>query len=360
MVARERTVLKKILFGKLNKWIYIGIAIVFILPAFLPSAFRFYIYLASSILVYGLAATSCNLALGYGGIFQFHHAIFYGVGAYGAALAISRMGLSPWIAFICGPLISALLGLIMGLLCMRLSKLYFGMLQISLGSLVWAIIYRWYSFTGGDDGIHGIPMPEILSSPKAAYYFTLIIVSLSLFILYRIIKSPFGIALQGIRDNSVRSEMIGINVRLHQLLTLVIAGFFAGIAGVLFVVVDNTVFPDMMFWTVSMEMVIMCLLGGWFNFMGPMAGAAAVIIIRTFSSVLVESLVKLITGIFGTVLSESVITFLKNFASAFPSYWTLVLGVICALVIFFLPNGVLGYFDGLRNRRKAITVTSNN
>ncbi|HOP84926.1 MAG TPA: branched-chain amino acid ABC transporter permease [Syntrophorhabdaceae bacterium] len=292
-------------------WGFIGLIILFIFPLFLP---RFYVYLISIILLTGLLATSLNIVLGYGGIFQFHHAVFYGAGAYATALMIIKSGLTPWLGFLVGPLVSVLLSLIMGIICIRLSKLYFGMLQISLGSLVWIIVYRWYSFTGGDDGIHGVPLPDIISSPTSAYYFTLVITLISIFIMYKIIKSPFGSALQGIRDNPVRSEMIGINVKRHQLLALIIAGFFAGIAGSLFVVVDNTVFPDMLFWTLSLEILIMCLLGGWFSFLGPMLGAAIIILLRTF-------------------------------VSTFTSYWTLVLGILMMFVIFFLPNGVLGYIE---------------
>ncbi len=297
--------------------LYIAIAILLLFPLFLP---RFYIYLISIILLYGLLATSLNIVLGYGGIFQFHHAVFYGVGAYGIALVLTKTGLPSWIGFIIGPLISAVLSLIMGLICIRLSKLYFGMLQISLGSLVWAIVYRWYSFTGGDDGIHGISVPELLQSANGAYYFTLIITVISMWLMYRIIKSPFGSVLQGIRDNPVRSEMIGVNVKKHQLLGLVIAGFFAGVAGVLFVVVDNAVFPDMMFWTFSLEVLIMCLLGGWFSFLGPMLGATVIVVLRTF-------------------------------VSTFTVYWALVLGILMILVIFFLPNGILGYVEEIIKRR---------
>jgi len=292
-------------------WLGAGIIVLLLLPVFLP---RFYVYLVSIILLYGLLATSLNLVLGYGGIFQFHHAVFYGVGAYGTTLMLTKTGLPPMLAFIVGPLVSAAFGLVLGIICIRLSKLYFGMLQISLGSLVWAIVYRWYSFTGGDDGIHGIPIPEMLSSPKSAYYFTLIITIVCLFVMWKIIQSPFGSALQGIRDNPVRSEMIGINVRMHQLLALVLAGFFAGVAGSLFVVVDNTVFPDMLFWTFSLEILIMCLLGGWFTFLGPMLGAAVIVALRTF-------------------------------VSTYTDYWALVLGIIMMLVIFFLPNGILGYVE---------------
>ncbi|MCX5830284.1 MAG: branched-chain amino acid ABC transporter permease [Deltaproteobacteria bacterium] len=292
-------------------WLGAGIILLLLFPAFLP---RFYVYLVSIILLYGLLATSLNLVLGYGGIFQFHHAVFYGVCAYGTTLILTKTALPPMLAFIVGPLVAAAFGLVIGIICIRLSKLYFGMLQISLGSLVWAIVYRWYSFTGGDDGIHGVPIPELLATPKSAYYFTVIVTLVCLFIMWKILHSPFGSALQGIRDNPVRSEMIGINVRMHQLLALALAGFFAGVAGSLFVVVDNTVFPDMLFWTFSLEILIMCLLGGWFTFLGPMLGAAVIVVLRTF-------------------------------VSTYTGYWALVLGIIMMLVIFFLPNGILGYVE---------------
>jgi branched-chain amino acid transport system permease protein len=282
-----------------------------LLPLFLP---RFYVYTASIIIVSGLVATSLNFALGFGGLYQLNHAVFYGLGAYTTAILLTKTGLSPWIGFIAGPLAAALLSLVMGLICIRLSKLYFGMLQISLGSLVWATIYRWRSFTGGEDGIHGIPVPDLISTSSSAYYFTLIVSAVCFYVIYRMLKAPFGSALQGIRDNPIRSSMIGVNVRRHQLLALVIAGFFAGIGGVLFIVVDSSVFPDMLFWTLSMELCIMCLLGGWLTFFGPIVGAAVIVLVRSF-------------------------------VSTYTEYWSLVLGIILMLVIFFLPDGILGYVD---------------
>lgn len=299
----------------------VGIAVLvflFLLPLF---ASRFYVYQMSLILVYGLLATSLNIVLGYGGVFQFHHCVFYGLGGYTTALLLTKTGMPFALSFLAGGTSAALLSLLMGIITVRLSKLYFGMLQISLGSLVWAIIYRWYAFTGGDDGIHGIELPEILSSSRNAYYFTLVVTLISIFVIYRIIKSPFGSVLQGIRDNPVRSGMVGINVKKHILAALIIAGFFGGIAGSLFVVVDRTVFPDMLFWTLSLEVLIMCLIGGWFNFFGPMLGAAIVISLRTF-------------------------------VSGYTVYWALVYGIVMILVIFFLPDGVLGYLEGKFNPAK--------
>ncbi|HME42293.1 MAG TPA: branched-chain amino acid ABC transporter permease [Syntrophorhabdales bacterium] len=293
------------------------LAILAIAPLGLP---RFYTYLIALIVTTGLLSTSLNFVLGFGGIYQFHHAVFYGAGAYGAAIMISKLGYSGWLGFVVGPLVAAALSFVIGLICVRLSKLYYGMLQISLGSLVWAIVYRWYGFTGGDDGIHGIPMPELVGSPLGAYYFTLIVGGLSLLVMHRILNSPFGSTLQGIRDNAVRSQAVGVNVRRHQLAAVVIAGFFGGVAGVLFVVVDNSVFPDMMFWTLSLEITIMALLGGWLTFLGPMLGAAVTVSLRTF-------------------------------VSGFTDYWTLILGILLVLVILFLPEGLLGYVFEVWKRR---------
>jgi len=309
--------IKDMLRGKGRIACIVILAFLFFLPFVLP---RFYVYLTSIILLTGLLATSLNFVLGYGGVFQFHHCVFYGVGAYGTALMIVKGGFPLWIGFMTGPIVSALLGFVMGIICVRLSKLYFGMLQISLGSLVWAIIYRWYSFTGGDDGIHGIALPDILSSYNGAYYFTLVITVVCLLVMYMMIKSPFGNILQGIRDNPVRSEMIGVNVRRHQVLALTIAAFFGGVAGSLFVVVDSTVFPDMLFWTLSLEVIIMCLLGGWFTFLGPMLGTTIIVLLRTF-------------------------------VSTYTVYWALILGIVMVFAIFFLPTGVLGYIEEKLNKK---------
>jgi branched-chain amino acid transport system permease protein len=188
------------------------------------------------------------------------------------------------------------------------------MLQLSLGSLVWVTTFRWYSLTNGDDGIHGIPLPDLIGSTSGAYFFILIITAIGMALMYLIVKSPFGRAFLAIRDNPQRSEALGIDVRRHQLIGLVLAAFFAGVAGTLFVVVEGSVFPDLLFWNYSMEVFIMCLLGGWFIFLGPFFGAATIIAVRTFVSV-------------------------------YTDYWTAIMGVIMMLLIIFLPDGILGFFQ---------------
>ena len=299
-----------------SKWFRFLAGFVFILliaPFFLP---KFYVYLLALIYVTALLAMSLNIVVGHGGLFQFHHGVFYGVGAYTIALMLKKTSLPMWTGFIAGPIVAAIIGLIIGWLCVRLSRLYFGMLQISLGSLIWVIVFRWYTFTGGDDGIFGIPMPSLFSSLKNSYYFILIILAICLILMYMILKSPFGSTLQAIRDNPQRCEAIGINVRRHQLIAIVIATFFAGIAGVLFVALERSVFTDLLFWTLSLEIFIMCLLGGWFTFAGPILGAAIMVALRTFVGIFTE-------------------------------YWTLILGIMLILIIFFLPEGVMGFFQKL-------------
>jgi branched-chain amino acid transport system permease protein len=302
----------------------------FVVLLFLPGIIpRFYTYILTVIFVTSLLAMSLNLAVGHGGLFQFHHAAFYGVGAYTFALFLTKTSLPTWVGFIAGPIFAGMAGLLIGWFCVRLSRLYFGMLQISLGSLIWAIAFRWYSLTGGDDGIHGIPMPSFLSSMYNAYYFILIFLVICLIGMYLILKSPFGTTLQAIRDNPERCAAVGINVRRHQLMAIVIATFFAGVAGVLFVVLEGSVFPDLLFWVLSLEVFIMCLLGGWFTFAGPILGAAITIVLRTFSGLIHESLFE---------------------------YWTLILGIILILLIFFLPEGVMGYFLEKFGARSEVTV----
>jgi len=297
-----------------SKWFGPSIVIfliLFILPLFIP---RFYTYILALIYVTSLLAMSLNLVVGHGGMFQFHHGVFYGVGAYTVALMLKKTTLPMWTGFIAGPIVAAIIGLIIGWFCVRLTRLYFGMLQISLGSLIWVIVFRWYSFTGGDDGIPGIPMPPLLSSLKNSYYFILIMLVICLILMYMILKSPFGSTLQAIRDNPQRCEAIGINVRRYQLIAIVIATFFAGVAGVLFVVLERSVFTDLLFWVLSLEIFIMCLFGGWFTFAGPILGAAIIVALRTFVGIFTE-------------------------------YWTLILGIMLILLIFFLPEGVMGYFE---------------
>ncbi len=284
-------------------------AVVLGAPAVLPP---FYVYLGALVLVMGLLAASLNLVLGYGGLYQFHHGVFYGAGAYALALTITRLGWPAWVGILVAPLAAAAAGWAIGVFCVRLTRLYFGMLQISLGSLLWAVALRWYPVTGGDNGIHGIPLPAPLHTLSGAYVFIAATAGLALWALWCIVRSPFGATLQAIRDNPQRCQVVGIDVRAHQLLAIVLAAGFAGLAGALYVVLERSVFPTMLFWVLSLEIFVMCLLGGWFTFSGPLVGAALIVVLRAF-------------------------------AGRHTEYWTLILGTILILLIFFMPEGIMGF-----------------
>ncbi|MEW5922187.1 MAG: branched-chain amino acid ABC transporter permease [Bacillota bacterium] len=295
------------------KLLIIGIVVLILLfaPSYLS---RYYLYLVTLILVTVLFATSLNIPLGYGGLLVLHQATFYGVGAYAFAIFLKQGTLPILPASLIAPLIAAAFACFIGWICVRLRGLYFSFLTLAMGQLVWAIIYRWYNFTGGDDGIHAIPVPDFLRSGSSVFYTTLIVVLISLLLIYIIVKSPYGLTLQAVRDNPQRCESVGINIRNHRLIAFVMGGFFAGVAGVLFVLLERSVAPPMLFWTKSVEVLIMVLLGGMFTFLGPAFGAVVVIGMMTFFGIFTE-------------------------------YWLLFLGSIKILLLLFLPQGVLGYIE---------------
>jgi branched-chain amino acid transport system permease protein len=292
-----------------NRIIFALIWAVFLLPPLVLSPYAN--YLLTSIFITALFATSLNFVLGYGGLLQFHHAVPFGVGAYASAIVLTKTNLPFLLGIIAGPIAAAIITLFIGWFCVRLRGLYFGMLTLALGQLVWAIIYRWNSLTGGDDGIHAVPIPEVLGSPTVIYYIAFLAFSVGLLVLFTLVKSPFGLLLKASRDNSVRAEGIGVDVHRHQLIAFVISGFFAGIAGVVFVLLERSVTPSMLYWNKSAEVLIICLIGGMGTFLGPSLGAAILV------------LLSMVIGVY-------------------TDYWLLVLGSILLLLVLFLPQGILG------------------
>ena len=264
----------------------------FFIPAFLS---KYSVYLLTVVLFTSLLATSLNISLGYGGMLPLHQTVFFGVGAYAAALLLNKSPLLPLLSFLAAPLVSAGVALIIGAICVRLRGLYFGMMTLAIGQLVWAIVYRWYEFTGGDDGIHGIAVPDVLHSISAAYYISLIVVSACLLIIYIILNSPFGIALQAVRDNPQRCESIGINIHRHQLIAFVLSGFFP--AWLAFCCDSGTPVSLLYCFGVNHRASDYGAAGGMFTFMGPAFGAT-VIITRGFS----RSYHRILVTALGTVL----------------------------------------------------------
>ena len=287
------------------------LACFFVLPLLLPVG---WLSLVTEMLILALAASGLNLMLGYAGMVSFGPAGFYAVGAYATALILVYTKLPFALAFIAGPIVAALAAIPIGWFCVRLTHVYFALLTLAFAQIIHTIIFEWYDFTKGDNGIVDIPLPEILRSIPHYYYFSLIVVSLCIALLSMIIKSPFGKTLQAMRENPQRTESIGIPVRLYQLATFVLSGIFLGVAGSLFCGFNKNVFPNYAHWIKSTEMLVVCLLGGIYTFFGPIVG-----------SIVYLFLDKVITG--------------------YTQFWPLVLGLIIIVLLLFLRGGIAGFIS---------------
>jgi branched-chain amino acid transport system permease protein len=289
-------------------------------PLVLPP---FFLQLLTEIAIVGLFATAFNLLMGFGGMVSFGHAAYFALGAYAAALLVKRVGFPILLALPAAPVVAAAGALLFGFFIVRLSHTYFAMLSLAFAQIVFTVIFKWKALTGGDDGLLDVWPPAWLKSPAAFYYFTLVVVGVSLLALRAIVDSPFGYALRSVRENPRRARFIGIDVRRHQLVAFVISGAFSGLAGGLFAFYNGSVFPDFAYFTKSFEPLVVALLGGVQSFFGPLAGAL------------------------GFKLLEWAVS------RQWPVYWPLFLGTIVIVVIVVLPQGFVGLLGGRPWRAKA-------
>jgi branched-chain amino acid transport system permease protein len=283
---------------------------------------KYWTQVCTEILILGLFAMSFNLLYGYMGQISFGHAAFFGVGAYATAMLFTAfkapdgsIGMLAFFASLAiGPPVAALAALVVGVFCVRLTGIYFAMLTLAFGELLFYVVFSWYSFTKGDDGIQGLLPPALLQDAVNFYYLTLAIVVAALAVMWRITESPFGYVLRTLRDNQRRAAFLGINVRRHMLMCFVISGFFAGLAGALWGPFSRSVNPGLLGWAESGIAVFMTLIGGAGSFVGPMVGAV-------------------------------VYTFLQAVVKMYTVYWPLTIGIIILLIVLFAPGGVLGMLD---------------
>jgi branched-chain amino acid transport system permease protein len=223
----------------------------------------------------GLALFACatNLLIGYGGLVSFGQGAFYGIGAYVVALGWLHLHASFWVSLVCAPVIGGVAALAVGLLALRTRRLYFALLTLAVSQLLYVVVQQQEKFTGGANGVFGVNLPSFLVNPADGYWFTLAVVVAGLLGLWQLTRSPFGITLRAIRENRERAEALGVNVFRHQLLAFVISGAFCALAGVLFVVLDQSANPNLFAWTQSGIPIFMAVLGGQFTFLGPALGA---------------------------------------------------------------------------------------
>jgi ABC-type branched-subunit amino acid transport system ATPase component/ABC-type branched-subunit amino acid transport system permease subunit len=270
---------------------------------------RYLIFLGAAALVLALWAISYNLMLGYTGMVSFAHAAYYGVGAYTLALIVKRYHLPILVGLAAAPLVAAAVGLVTGLVAQRAVRLYFSLLTLAISQLLFSIVFQWYDFTGGDNGI-SITVPDQLSDYTTLYYFTAAVVGFCLLLMFILVRSPFGAALLSIRENRQRAASIGINVKAYELAVYTIAAMFAGVAGGLFVLYQQQAYPEMLYWTANAQPVVVALLGGTTTFLGPAIGA--------FIYVVLDNAIS----------------------KQFPYQFDIILGAIVLAVVLAVPGGV--------------------
>lgn len=295
--------------SKRSVWfaILLVLIVLFALPFILPA---YWVTFVIEMLILGLAGLAANLLLGYGGALTFGHAAYYATGAYATAILLKQATIPFGAVLVISPLIATGVGVIFGAVCSKVYRFYFAIITLAFSMIVWTIIRRWTDFTGGDNGLVSVPVPVFLGEVNNTYFFILGIVLLCTFILWLIVNSPFGWVLRAIRENPERVLFTGTNVYFHRYLAFIISSFFAGVAGVLFVIYYHGAFPDFAYWTKSGDMVMICILGGMSSFFGPIIGA-------------------IIWSVLHSVLSSMT------------EYWLIPLGVIICAVVILLPGGAM-------------------
>ncbi len=258
-----------------------------------------------------LFAVATNLLLGYGGLVSFGQAALYGIGAYTVMLGWQQWGWSFWTGFVVAPLLGAAVAAAIGMIALRTRQLYFALLTLAFTQLAFTLAHQQYEFTGGDNGVFGEVLPGWLADERQGYMFTLGVAAVSIFLLWRVVTSPFGLTLRAIRENRDRTQALGVNVYLHELTAFVISGFFCAIAGVLFVVHTQSAYPQLLEWTKSGEPILMAVIGGMFAFLGPVVGAFAYVLGQQW---LVQN----------------------------TQHWQLVLGGVLLAVVLIRPDGLAG------------------
>ena len=298
------------------------LGIILALLLFLACPFVLPIYwtmILTEILIMGLLAMSFNLLFGYTGLLSFGQAGFFGVGAYAMALFLSHGGNSLTIGLLAALGAAAVVAAVIGFLCVRRDEIYFAMITLGFGMMLYTVAHSWFDLTGGSDGLPLLNVPPLvlpgrelsLFDPTVMYLFVLTVTVLCIFFLWRVVRSPFGLMLTAIRENRQRLAFVGASVQHLRLVAFVIAGALAGMAGGLFCLFNAMATPDVLHWSFSARPVLMTVMGGSGIFFGPLAGAAI---------------------FFG----------LEQMITAMTENWMIFLGLILIPVVVFFPRGILG------------------
>lgn len=278
---------------------------------------RYQLSILTDLLIFGLFALSLDLLLGYTGIVSFGHAAYFGLGAYGTALVLINFAQPVPVALLAGALLAGVVALPVGWFSTRATGIYFAMLTLAFAQLLYTVAYKWRDLTGGSDGIAGVPKTTLfwggpsLASPRAFYFVVAACVALSFVGCRALVRSPFGRALEAIRENERRFSSLGRDPRPFKLVIFVIAAVFAGLAGALFAPFRGFASPEVMFWVMSGQGLMMVIIGGIGTLIGPILGAMVFILIE-------EGL------------------------SSYTEHWMIFTGAVFVLIVIFLPGGLVG------------------
>jgi branched-chain amino acid transport system permease protein len=291
-------------------------------PLFLTS---YWVGLLTQILIFAMLAMSLDILLGYTGLPSLGHAGFFGVAAYAVAVLSTAHHAGFWTCVASGIIAGTLCSAALGLLVSHVRDVYFLMITLALGMVLWGLSYRWIPVTGGDNGISGIPRLEAhaglpLAGPVPFYYVTLMIFSVCSGLMLLFVSSPFGFSLSGIRENESRMRSLGFNTWLHCYVSYVVSGAFASVAGVVWAYYNGFVSPTYLDLTASSELFLMVTLGGPGTLVGPILGAGAIVV-------------------------------LKNVISAYTQRWLFILGAVYIVTILGAPRGLWNLGRGYRSRR---------
>jgi branched-chain amino acid transport system permease protein len=289
--------------------------------AVLPFALSNYqVGLATEMLIFGVLAMSIDILAGFAGRTSLGHGAIFGVSGYVVVYASAQAGLSPAVAFVLGVIAATLVAVIFATIAVRTSGVYFLLLTLALGMIVWGICLRWTQVTGGENGLRGDVRPLFLVPHRAFYWTVLAAATIASYAMWRFVRSPFGLTLLGIRDSESRMRSLGYNVSLHLFIGFTVSGFFAGIAGALYAMFNNFVSPSTVALAQSVEGVLMMIAGGVGTLFGGFVGAAAIIA-------------------------------LENVVSAYTERWQLVLGLTFILIMIFAPEGIIGALRAMLTRK---------
>ncbi|MCC7227324.1 MAG: branched-chain amino acid ABC transporter permease [Burkholderiaceae bacterium] len=277
--------------------------------------------LATLTLIYALLAMSIDILAGYAGRTPLCHGAIFGVATYVVMYFVTTLGGSPWIGMLLGILAAVAVSLVFAALAVRTTGVYFLLLTLALGMVVWGVCQRWTSVTGGENGLRGTVRPAWLLDPMNFYYFVLAVGLVATLIMWRFVHSPFGLTLRGIRESESRMKSLGYQTTRHLIAGFMFSGLMAGVSGVLYALFNSFVSPSTVALAQSVKGLLMAIIGGVGTLLGGVVGAAVII------------------G-------------LENIVSSYTERWSMVLGLLFVLTMIFAPEGIVGKLRSLRRRAR--------